>query len=110
VPTPPPATTDPKEAPMGFGLLLCSYFLLSFMSVAIGDYCFMNSLVKNVTLSKGLTKIGAYAFYNCEKLENVDTANASAGLNIGAFAFSGCDLLVKFDTTNFICHETAFDK
>lgn len=77
---------------------------------AIGDYCFMNSLVKNVTLSKGLTKIGAYAFYNCKKLETVNTANASAGLNIGAFAFSGCDLLVKFDTTNFICHETAFDK
>lgn len=25
---------------MGFGLLLCSYFLFSFMSVAIGDYCF----------------------------------------------------------------------
>ena len=30
---------------MGFGLLLCAYFLFTFMSVAIGDYCFATFII-----------------------------------------------------------------
>ncbi len=30
---------------MGFGLLLCAYFLFTFMSVGIGDFCFVTYLV-----------------------------------------------------------------
>ncbi len=30
---------------MGFGLLLCAYFLFTFMSAGVGDYCFITYLV-----------------------------------------------------------------
>lgn len=30
---------------MGFGLLLCAYFLFTFMSVGIGDYCFATYII-----------------------------------------------------------------
>ena len=39
---------------MGFGLLLCSYFLLSFMSVAIGDYCFATYIIAAMVAVKAL--------------------------------------------------------
>ena len=46
---------------MGFGLLLCSYFLLSFMSVAIGDYCFATYVVSALVAVKA---IGGLKDYN----------------------------------------------
>jgi len=46
---------------MGFGLLLCSYFLLSFMSVAIGDYCFATYILAALAAIKA---IGGLEDYN----------------------------------------------
>ena len=46
---------------MGFGLLLCSYFLLSFMSVAIGDYCFATYIISALVAVKA---IGGLKDYN----------------------------------------------
>ena len=46
---------------MGFGLLLCSYFLLSFMSVAIGDYCFATYIIAAMVAVKA---VGGLKDYN----------------------------------------------
>lgn len=46
---------------MGFGLLLCSYFLLSFMSVAIGDYCFATYIIAAMV---GIKAVGGLKDYN----------------------------------------------
>lgn len=46
---------------MGFGLLLCAYFLLSFMSVAIGDYCFATYIVAAMV---GMTAVGKLKDYD----------------------------------------------
>ncbi len=46
---------------MGFGLLLCSYFLLTFMSVAIGDYCFATYILAAMV---GIRAIGGLKDYN----------------------------------------------
>ena len=46
---------------MGFGLLLCSYFLLSFMSVAIGDYCFATYILAAMV---GIKAVGGLKDYN----------------------------------------------
>ena len=46
---------------MGFGLLLCSYFLLTFMSVAIGDYCFATYIIAAMV---GIKAIGGLKDYN----------------------------------------------
>ena len=46
---------------MGFGLLLCAYFLFSFMSVAIGDYCFATFIIGAMVASKA---IGGLKDYN----------------------------------------------
>lgn len=46
---------------MGFGLLLCTYFLLTFMSVAIGDYCFATYIIAAMV---GLKAVGGLKDYN----------------------------------------------
>lgn len=46
---------------MGFGLLLCAYFLVSFMSVAIGDYCFATFIIGAMVAAKA---IGGLKDYN----------------------------------------------
>ena len=46
---------------MGFGLLLCAYFLFTFMSVAIGDYCFATFIIGAMVASKA---IGGLKDYN----------------------------------------------
>ncbi|MBQ3508006.1 MAG: hypothetical protein IJA91_05585 [Clostridia bacterium] len=46
---------------MGFGLLLCSYFLVSFMSVAVGDYCFATYIIAAMV---GVKAIGGLKDYN----------------------------------------------
>ena len=40
---------------MGFGLLLCSYFLFTFMSVAIENYCFATFIIGAMVASKAIT-------------------------------------------------------
>ena len=46
---------------MGFGLLLCAYFLVTFMSVAIGDYCFATYILAAMV---GMKAIGGLKDYN----------------------------------------------
>ena len=46
---------------MGFGLLLCAYFLMTFMSVAIGDYCFATYILAAMV---GMKAIGGLKDYN----------------------------------------------
>ncbi len=45
---------------MGFGLLLCAYFLLTFMSVGIGDYCFLTYLVGALVATRAIAKLQDY--------------------------------------------------
>jgi hypothetical protein len=46
---------------MGFGLLLCSYFLITFMSVAIQDYCFATYIIASLVAMRA---IGGLKDYN----------------------------------------------
>lgn len=46
---------------MGFGLLLCAYFLVSFMSVAIDHYCFATFIIGAMVATKA---IGGLKDYN----------------------------------------------
>ncbi len=45
---------------MGFGLLLCAYFLFSFMSVAIGDYCFATFIIGSMVAGSAISKLKDY--------------------------------------------------
>ncbi len=45
---------------MGFGLLLCAYFLFTFMSVAIGDYCFATFIIGAMVASSAIGKLKDY--------------------------------------------------
>ena len=45
---------------MGFGLLLCAYFLFSFMSVAIGDYCFATFIFGAMVSLPAIAKLKDY--------------------------------------------------
>ena len=45
---------------MGFGLLLCSYFLISFMSVAIGDYCFATYIIAALVTLRAISGLKDY--------------------------------------------------
>ena len=45
---------------MGFGLLLCAYFLFTFMSVAIQDYCFATYIIGAMVAAKAISKLKDY--------------------------------------------------
>ena len=45
---------------MGFGLLLCAYFLFTFMSVAIGDYCFATFIIGALVASRAISGLKDY--------------------------------------------------
>ncbi|MBP3666202.1 MAG: hypothetical protein J6K29_04025 [Clostridia bacterium] len=45
---------------MGFGLLLCAYFLFTFMSVAIGDYCFATFIIGAMVTVKAVSGLKDY--------------------------------------------------
>ena len=45
---------------MGFGLLLCAYFLFTFMSVGVGDYAFLPYLLGAVVTVFAVDKLKAY--------------------------------------------------
>lgn len=45
---------------MGFGLLLCAYFLFTFMSVAIGDYCFATFIIGSMVAAKAISGLKDY--------------------------------------------------
>lgn len=45
---------------MGFGLLLCGYFLLTFMSVGAADYCFITFILGAIITAQALGKLKDY--------------------------------------------------
>ncbi len=45
---------------MGFGLLLCAYFLLTFMSVGIGNYCFVTYIAGVMVTARAVGKLRSY--------------------------------------------------
>ncbi len=45
---------------MGFGLLLCAYFLLTFMSVAIGDFVFLTYVLGAMVTLSAVAKLKDY--------------------------------------------------
>lgn len=45
---------------MGFGLLLCAYFLFTFMSVASGDYCFATFIIGAMVAAKAIKGLKDY--------------------------------------------------
>ncbi len=53
------------------------------------------SMIKNITLSENLTKIGAYAFYNCGGLTEITIPKSVE--NIGVRAFYWCEGLTEVD-------------
>lgn len=45
---------------MGFGLLLCAYFILTFMSVGVGNYCFVTYIIGAMIAAQAAGKLKAY--------------------------------------------------
>ncbi len=62
--------------------------------VAIDNYCFSNSSMTSLVLPDSITKIGAGAFYFCEKLESVKLGNKIESL--GDYLFYYCSSLKSF--------------
>lgn len=63
----------------------------------IGEFAFVNSSVKTITLSENTKKIGNSAFDSCLYLEKV-VLNEKLQ-EIGSFAFAGCQALKEFTVT-----------
>lgn len=63
----------------------------------IGEYAFVNSSLKTITLGENIRKIGDSAFDSCLNLEKV-TLNKKLE-EIGSFAFAGCQKLKEFTVT-----------
>ncbi len=64
----------------------------------IADSAFKNAVLEKVTLSDGITKIGASAFENCTKLTEITIPQSVT--SIGVSAFGSCTGLKKVNITN----------
>ena len=70
----------------------------------IADMAFKDSNIKQITLSRDLTVIGAYAFYNCQNLLVVNESKVLGIVKLMNNAFEACknfdaDTINKIDTT-----------
>ena len=73
---------------------------------SIGANLFKNSYINQITLPSTLTKIGDYAFYNCYSLKSISIPD---GVEIGANAFYSCSSLSDVTLgSNLIIGEYAF--
>jgi len=66
--------------------------------IKIGDFSFANKEITSVTLPDSVEKIGAYAFYNCESLEEINAPSKLKEIN--GYAFCGCKNLKSFEMPN----------
>ena len=56
----------------------------------IGDSAFLGcSSLTSIKIPDGVTSIGEYAFFKCEKLDVV-IDNSEKNVKVGAYAFTGC--------------------
>lgn len=72
----------------------------------IGKNAFMNSACKSITLPSALKKIGAYAFYHCNSLININIPDGVT--TIEAYAFSRSNYIKDInipDTVSFIGYQ-----
>ena len=74
----------------------------------IGDNAFYNSDIESITLQRGLTSIGKYAFYSCDNLESITIPNTIT--TIGKYAFLDFEGSIIWDsnTSIKIINEYAF--
>ena len=63
--------------------------------VQIGGFAFANAEITSVKLPETIEKIGIYAFYNCNTLEEINTPQRLNEIN--GYAFCGCTNLEGFD-------------
>jgi len=78
---------------------------------AIYQRAFQNcSNLTSITISDGVTCIGAYAFYSCDGLTSITIPNNVTC--VGAYAFSDCSNLMSITTGNSVTSigEDAFDE
>ncbi len=69
----------------------------------IATYAFLgNQTIKEITIPKGVTKIGQSSFENCAKLEKVIFQEESTLKTINKNAFKGCVLLKEIDLPDSI--------
>ena len=60
----------------------------------VGVYAFRDcDNIKSVTLPAGLTSIGEFAFYNCRSLTSINLPEGLTDIETGAFAFAGLSLI-----------------
>lgn len=64
--------------------------------LTIGDYAFCGTAIEELDITKNITSIGAYAFYNVDGLNEVNVAEGSALTTIGEGAFYGAQI-ASFD-------------
>lgn len=68
---------------------------IKFLGGIIPDYMFQNASAIKIAELSGITKIGEYAFENCEGIEKIDLPSAVE--TIGDNAFRGCSALTAFN-------------
>lgn len=58
----------------------------------------LRSEISSIIISNNITDIGAYAFYNCDNLTQINIPNSVT--SIGEMAFASCDNLYRIDIPN----------
>ncbi len=58
--------------------------------MVIGKYAFARSGIKTITLSKNLTSVMPYAFFDCKYLTSVNVSLITGAPSLGASAFEDC--------------------
>lgn len=80
--------------------------------VAIGDYAFKDSQLKNITIPYSITTVGKYSFQNCTNLSCVNLLTGGNLSSIGEGAFYGCSALtsVSIPSTTTAIGDYTFQK
>ncbi len=88
---------DIKEVSAFWDNFFVQEVVLPESTLEIGEFAFVNSSLKAITLSKNIKKIGNSAFDSCLYLEKAVSDEKLE--EIGSFAFAGCQALKEFTVT-----------